>query len=336
MKSVRRWLHPLLGLLVAALFLYLAFGRMEWAEIEGVLRSAAPGPLFLALLALAGGFFTRIVRWWWMLRALEPELPLRSCTRPFLLSLAINNTVPLRAGDVVRAFGFRTALRSPPLRVVGTLVVERILDLFVLLALFFAGLLGVAAGAVPPAFVSTGVLLGMACLGGILVLVFAPERLHAILRAVLRSRRLARQSWAERAGALLQQLFDGLSILQSPGRAAQLLGLSLVAWTLEGAMFASVAWALHTEASPLGPWFALATGTLATLLPSSPGYVGTFDYFAMLGLVAYGASRTAAAAFALLVHLILWLPVTVVGAFYLVAPRGRLALRRTQSAAEAT
>ncbi len=56
-------------------------------------------------------------------------------------------------------------------------------------------------------------------------------------------------------------------------------------------MFATVAWSLRTDASPLGPWFALSTGTLATLLPSSPGYVGTFDYFAMLGLVAYGASR---------------------------------------------
>jgi glycosyltransferase 2 family protein len=57
----------------------------------------------------------------------------------------------------------------------------------------------------------------------------------------------------------------------------------------------------------------LGAGTLATLLPSSPGYVGTFDYFAALGLTAYGASLGAATAFALLVHLVLWVPVTVLG-----------------------
>lgn len=334
MSTGARWLRPLLGLVVAAIFLYLAVGRLEWASIEEILRSADRPLLLLALLALAAGFFTRIVRWWWMLRALEPQLPLRSCVRPFLLSLAINNTVPFRAGDVVRAFGFRAELRSPPLRVVGTLVVERILDLFVLLALFFAGLLGVAAGAVPPVFVTTGVVLGVAALSGILVLVFLPERLHALIARLLRSRPVARRAWAERAGALLQQLFDGLSILQSPRRAAQLLGLSLVAWTLEGAMFAAVASSLRTDASALGPWFALATGTLATLLPSSPGYVGTFDYFAMLGLVAYGAGRAPAAAFALLVHLILWLPVTAVGALYLVAPHGRIAWQRAQNASD--
>ncbi len=334
MKDSNRWLRPVLGFFVAAAFVYLAFGRLEWAEVEAALTSAAPGPLLLALAALAGGFSVRIIRWWWMLRALEPDLPLSSCVRPFLVSLAVNNTVPLRAGDLVRAFGFRDDLRSPPMRVLGTLVIERILDLFVLLALFFAGLLGVAAGAFPPAFVTTGVILGAFCLGGILVLVLAPTRMQALVMHILGSRMLRDRPWAGRAGALVEQLLGGLSLLQSPLRALQLLGMSLLAWTLEGAMFASAAWSLHTEASPLGPWFSLATGTLATLIPSSPGYVGTFDYFAMLGMMAYGASRTGAAAFALLVHLILWLPVTLVGALFFLAPRGRTAWRQAQTVNE--
>ncbi|MDQ3308609.1 MAG: flippase-like domain-containing protein [Gemmatimonadota bacterium] len=332
----KRWLRPIGGVLVAAAFVYLAFGRLHWSEIETVLRSASMPPLVLALVALAAGFSVRILRWWWMLRALEPGLRLHRCIRPFLVSIAVNNTVPLRAGDLVRAFGFADTLRSPPMRVIGTLVVERVLDMFVLLAFFFIGLLGVAAGAFPPAFVITGVILGTVCLTGILVLILVPDQLERLLLRLLQSRPLAKQRWTQQVSTLLAQLFAGLSLLRSPRRALQLLALSLVAWTLEGTMFAAVAWSLRTEASPLGPWFALSTGTLATLLPSSPGYVGTFDYFAMLGLVAYGASRTAAAAFALLVHLILWLPVTLVGAAYLAAPRGRLALRQAQSVPEPT
>jgi uncharacterized protein (TIRG00374 family) len=332
----KRWLRPVGGLLVAAVFVYLAFGRLQWSEIEAVLRSASMPPLVLALVALAAGFFVRVLRWWWMLRALEPELGLHRCVRPFLVSIAINNTLPLRAGDLVRAFGFANALRSPPMRVIGTLVIERVLDMFVLLAFFFAGLLGIAGGAFPQAFVTTGVVLGTLCLAGILVLILVPDRLERLFLRLLRSRPLAKQRWTQQASTLIEQLFAGLSLLRSPTRALGLLTLSLVAWTLEGSMFAAVAWSLQTDASPLGPWFALSTGTLATLLPSSPGYVGTFDYFAMLGLVAYGASRTAAAAFALLVHLILWLPVTLVGAAYLVAPRGRLALRQAQSAPQPT
>ena len=61
------------------------------------------------------------------------------------------------------------------------------------------------------------------------------------------------------------------------------------------------------------------------MIPSSPGYVGTFDYFAVQGLTAFGASHVIALTFALLVHLLLWLPVTVVGALFLVAPSRRRA-----------
>ena len=87
-----------------------------------------------------------------------------------------------------------------------------------------------------------------------------------------------------------------------------------------GAVFVAVAHALATPVAAAGPWFALATGTLATLLPGSPGHVGTFDWFAMLGLVAYGAPRAAATAHALLVHVVLWLPPTVIGGLLAMAP----------------
>jgi glycosyltransferase 2 family protein len=70
------------------------------------------------------------------------------------------------------------------------------------------------------------------------------------------------------------------------------------------------------------PWLSLAAATLATLLPSSPGYVGTFDYFATLGLTAYRSPAAGATAFALLTHLVLWLPITLAGLLTLLLSRG--------------
>ncbi|KPK48900.1 MAG: hypothetical protein AMS22_14540, partial [Thiotrichales bacterium SG8_50] len=58
--------------------------------------------------------------------------------------------------------------------------------------------------------------------------------------------------------------------------------------------------------------------TLATLIPSSPGYVGTFDYFAAQGIAAYGAAPEVSVAFALTVHAVLWAPLTAAGLVYLV------------------
>ena len=318
---MRSHLRTVAGLVLAAAFLWLAFGRVDWSSIGTVLSEATPGPLVLGVLALAAGFFVRIVRWWTMLRALEPAVSLRSCVRPFLLSLAVNNTMPLRAGDVVRAVGFRDALRSPVMRVVGTLLIERVLDLFVLVALFFVGLLAVPAGVVPRAFVVSTALLGGVALIALLVLVLSPGVLRVAADRATSSRMLEHRAWTPRVREPAHRLADTFALARSPARAMQLLSLSVLAWLLEGTMYACVAWALHVGGSPVAPWFTAATGTLATLIPSSPGYVGTFDYFAILGLTAFGAHRAAATALAVVVHVVLWLPVTIVGAAFLVKPR---------------
>jgi uncharacterized membrane protein YbhN (UPF0104 family) len=155
----------------------------------------------------------------------------------------------------------------------------------------------------------------------VLVLVFAPATLRAIVDRLAASDALAHRRVTPRLREAAHHLFDTVSLVQSPARAFRLVALSLLAWMLEGSMYACVAWSLHVGGSPIAPWFAAATGTLATLIPSSPGYVGTFDYFAILGLTAFGARRVIATAFAMIVHLILWLPVTLVGAAFFVAPR---------------
>jgi uncharacterized membrane protein YbhN (UPF0104 family) len=60
-----------------------------------------------------------------------------------------------------------------------------------------------------------------------------------------------------------------------------------------------------------------AVVTLATTLPSSPGYVGTFDTPGIATLTAYGVSKTIATSYTLVLHAALWLPITLLGFYYL-------------------
>ncbi len=55
---------------------------------------------------------------------------------------------------------------------------------------------------------------------------------------------------------------------------------------------------------------------IATTLPSAPGYVGTFDAPGIAVLVAYGVPQATAAAYTLVLHAALWLPITALGAYY--------------------
>jgi hypothetical protein len=263
-----------------------------------------------------------------MLRVLDPTLSLSACVWPFIASIAVNNTVPLRAGDALRVVAFRVELRAPPLRVLGTLVLERLLDLIVLLTFFFAGVLGLPPGAVPDRLVAVAAGLAGGSLVVLSALVFLGPSAPALVRALAARPAFAARGWSVPIERMGTTLADALNLLRTPSRLAALLGLSVLTWVLEGAVFATIARCFATGAADAGPWFALATATLATSLPSSPGYVGTFDYFAVLGLMAYGAAPEAAVAFALTVHAVLWLPLTALGLGYLLL-RGRTLWRRS-------
>lgn len=314
---MKRWLKPLVGLVVAVVFLRLAVNNMDWAAARATLRDASPTALLAAVALLAAGLAVRTLRWWRMLRELDTTLPASACVRPFLASLALNNTLPFRAGDVARTVGFRRTLRAPAARVLGTLVVERILDLATLLLFFFLGLASVPAGVIPRGLTLAALAATAGCLVALAVLVLLPQRVEALVRTMLARPALAAKPWRPKVEGAIGDLFASLGLLQRRGLAARLVLLSLLAWTLEGAVFAAVAIAIHAGVPLASAWFSMGTGTLATLIPSSPGYVGTFDYFAMLGLLAFGATRVAATTFAMLVHVVLWLPPTVAGAIAL-------------------
>jgi uncharacterized protein (TIRG00374 family) len=323
-RRAARWLKPTIGVAVTVGFLWLLGRALDFQALwQAIARLSLP-ILALALALLAIDYTLRIVRWWWMLRTFTPHLTLGACAWPFLTSTAVNNVMPLRAGDALRVFGFRHQLRSPAARVLGTLVIERILDLVVVLGFFFVGLLGLPSGKFPERFIHVADWLAGGCVVAVVALVLLASLLSGLVRRIEVSPAVAERKWAAAAAGHGLQLIDVMAMLQSPLRLIVLIALSILAWGFEGAVFATVAKAVDSGAGASGPWFAMATGTLATLIPSSPGYIGTFDYFAAQGLEAYGSLSPVAVAFALTVHAILWAPLTIAGLAYLFFHGARL------------
>ena len=307
-KTCTRWLRLSVGLAATTGFGWLLLHGLDRDALSLAFANLSLSSVLLALFFTAAAHAVRIVRWWWMLRGLEPDLPFGACVRPFLASLAINNVMPLRAGDAVRILGFRRQLRSSGMRILGTLVIERALDVVFLSGIFFLGVAGLPDGALPNGFVSAAAWLGGGGVAAMLVatiLLPLRERLPGL-------RFFAKRPWAEAISGHSDNLVAALSLARSAPSMLMLAGFSAVVWLLEGAAFVSVAAVLHPGLSPLSPWLSLAAGTLATAIPSSPGYVGTFDYFVALGITSYGAPPEVAAAFALTVHA-MWIPLTAAG-----------------------
>ena len=218
------------------------------------------------------------------------------------------------------------------MRVLGTVVVERTLDVAVLLGVAVACLAGLSGNVLPPALANGVAWLFVFCIGAAVALVWLAPWLVQLRqrRPGGRFARLAEGRWWPVVADQLGHLGDALLIARCLPRALVLVGLSILGWVLEGAVFVVVAAAFGADPLSGAPWLSLASGTLATVIPSSPGYVGTFDYFAARGFAAYGAPMSQAVAFAVTVHALLWVGLTLAGAPFAILRA--LALRRDSQA----
>jgi uncharacterized protein (TIRG00374 family) len=321
-RSPWRLVRALIGLAVTLAFLGLIVTSVDLGSMVAAFGVLALPWLLLALLLLAADYGLRIVRWWWMLRALEPKLPITACIWPYLSSIALNNVLPFRAGDALRVFGFRRQLRSPATRVLGTLVVERLLDMTTLLPLFFIGLAAAPGEDVPRAVTVPAAWLAAALALTLVALLALAPRLPTLITWLARQPGLAERDWSERLEHWGRSFIETFVVLRRAKDMLVLLVLSMAIWLLEAGVFTAVVAGFGAATAPLGALFAMASGTLSTLIPSSPGYVGTFDFFTLKALTVFGMAESTAAAAALTIHAVLWLPLTALGLAYLLV-RGR-------------
>lgn len=317
----------IIGIFVAAVFIWLAFSKLNWNDSMKVVAGANYFWVVVGFGMLALDYVLRILRWWLMLRFMVPNLLFGCCVGPFLASIALNNILPFRAGDIVRVVGFCKQLKLMPMQVLGTMIIERLLDLAALLAVFFITLKGIDKGIFPESFVHVCYWLTCAAVLFILFVILMPSLFKRCIIIIVEISKKRSWRFLENAGKWLSQFIGSLTLIHSRFLTVKLLVLSLGIWLFEGAMFAAIAKALLINNTVVGSWFSLSTGTLATLIPSTPGYVGTFDYFTMLGIMAYGVPQEVAAVFALVVHIVLWLPITIFGMLWLVLPAGKSVLR---------
>jgi uncharacterized protein (TIRG00374 family) len=298
------WLRLAVGCLITLALGYFLFSRIDLDALLAQLRQASAGTLLLACGSICIAFAIRIIRWWQMLRVSRPILHAGACVAPYMISIAFNNLLPFRLGDFYRIVGFSRQLQISSSTIFASVVVERLIDLAVLLAVLLVSLATWLGDSVPEAYVDLAYLLAALVVA---VLALLP------LFISLGNRILQRTMPAGRLVAVARDIEAAARRYYAPRLAVRLLGLTVLAWSFEGAAYGIVI-AGNSGYLSLGETASvLAAATLSTLIPSSPGYVGTFHYAATVTMEAAGMGRDAATATAILIHGVLWITTTAIG-----------------------
>lgn len=311
-----RGLKLAIGLVISAVFLYATLRAVPFGKVMAALAAARPEWIAASLGFVALAYLLKVYRWVTMLRSLGSTVRLSQAAAPFLGGVAFNNVLPFRAGDVIRVVAFQRFTGIPASGQIGTLALERLLDLFVLMAFLFTTVTFLQGDVLDEALLAGLKVAALAVAGAILIFIAAPRSIRLVVRSI--ETRIPR---LRPAGEALLRLSDAVATLSRPLFIARVTALSVFAWLAEGGAFFAVGMALGVAATPEAALLALSVGTLSTIIPSSPGYVGTFHYFTARALSGFGASEVGAAAYAILIHAILWLSITVTG-FLLLALSG--------------
>ncbi len=311
-----------LGIVVGASLLWLAMRTVDFEALGLALARAriAWAAPFLGL--LVGFYALKAVRWGVLLRPIG-RVPNRLLFRAVIIGYASNAILPAQLGDIVRAVvtSREMGLRLAP--ILTTLVVERALDLLVVVALLAVAALLLPD--VPAALVYAGIAVTAGCVAVMLALhsygrnearwISVLRRCSAWMPAGLRDRFLAQT----RAGA------DGARALAATGPFALVTALSVAKWLLiAGCNLVSLV-ALNIDVPPTAAVLVLACTVLALLLPSAPGYVGSIQVAYVLALAPFGVSAGDAVAASLFFHVFAYGFVVLAGWLYLHAGGYRLA-----------
>jgi hypothetical protein len=320
---MRKHTKTILGVLVSVAAVFAILHNINLADVAHATAGTSGSLVFAGVLSVGMGYVIRSFRWWRMLRLKNHSISLGTSAGVLMASFAANNVLPLRAGDALRVFGFRTVLRLPSTFVLATVVLERLLDL---LSLLLLGLCFIRTGGLTAMPVQMVRLVQVLSLGGmallIAILVFSKQlkicSLWLLGRCVPQTDRRDKTELAIRNVA---GLFESISLLE----AGHLALLSAAAWMFEAVLYVCVARAMHLHVSVSWLAMALLAANLSAIVPSSPGYVGTFHAAILAMLLLAGVERNAATAYAVVVHAVLWAGITFAGGVAYLLLRGKAA-----------
>jgi uncharacterized protein (TIRG00374 family) len=311
-RGWKSWIRQVLGIGISLVCLVLVFRRVDFDALKLALTEFRWHFLAIGLLSLAIDYAVRIERWAVMLRAAGAQVRTSRCIAPFLGSITLNNVLPLRAGDLVRALVFPSAIGVTRVTATASLVFERLIDLLTLLLSLGIGLL-VSPMPLPQWIGKTVMVVAAVGVVGLATIVIFGRPLLVLLEWIAQRFERGGVVFVAKLVRLVASLVEQLSAMGSPRTIARVVLLSAVIWVGEAGLFWAMFQGLDLPAGFPSALMVMAIATLSTLVPSSPGYVGPFHLAAFAAVRALGGTEAQAASFAVLTHLSLWLPTTVAG-----------------------
>ena len=320
----RRWAMIAAGLVLSAVFVGLLVWDVwgDWGKVWRALRAADYAYLVPSVGLLAVMYALRVLRWKVILRPVGGA-PYRHIASATLIGFMSSCILPARAGEFIRPYVLHRRAGLPFGVAAGTAGLERVFDLvgaLSLLALSLTLMRGLDLTRIPSQNLSVlnevrqkgPWLAALAVVGlcGVVALAFAPS---LMLRVGEYFVRFLPGRWQGPLRGFMEHVTRSMQFLRAPGRVAAALLLTLAIWFCFPLSTYSLARGFGLDLPFAGALLAQVMITALVALPQAPGFIGSFQYAAVVGMQLFGVPTGDANAFAIVLWAINVFPITVVG-----------------------
>lgn len=272
-------LKYLVSIALGAVLVWLAFRNEDWSDFGARLATVDPVPVvgYLALFSVA--HVLRIVRWGVLVRALGP-IRWREVFSAGAVGYMCIIVFPLRLGEFVRPYLVRGKAGITASGALATVVVERVIDGLLFVALFFTfiSLLPPSGHPAVDAVKISAWLAGAVFLGALVVLIAAHWRRAQTVAVLAAVGNRINRGLTSKAVGLLDAFLDGLRVLPDKRRLMAFMAFTVVYWVALGVGMRLMALGTHIpDLSWVGGFALLTVLTVGIMIPAGPGFTGTFE-----------------------------------------------------------
>jgi uncharacterized protein (TIRG00374 family) len=312
------------GLLITAVFLYLVLHQIDTRALTQAVVHAHYGWLIPAFIVYILGYLIRAVRWKFLLNTIKP-LPWARLLPPLILGFTVNNILPARAGEFVGAYVVGKREGVSKTAAFATVVMQRVFDglvmvLFAVIVLYcfkiplhlaggetkFVDMVNIVIKATATFFVLLFIVLFM--------MITWKEQFTRVFKKIIQ--------WmpavlAPKVEKLSNSFLEGLAVMRNRRDSMLAFAFSILAWTGESAAYYFVMRAFGLDFPVYVAIMLMAVINLGIMVPSSPGYIGPFEFFGVGTLLLFGIPKSESLPCILVIHSLVWLPITLWGFYYM-------------------
>lgn len=304
-----------LGILLSVFFLYLALRKVDFGQMWLALKQADYFHLLPAVAVLFISHLLRAFRWRYLLDPIR-RLDISSLFSSLIIGYAANVVMPAHLGEFLRSYVASKKNRISMSSIFATIVTERVIDVFSLLSLM---LLAILLFQFPAWVARSGYIMLFTAIGLSAFLILLKTTSFTATRVFSFLLKQFPKAYETKIQLALEKFLSGFVPLRHWHDYITVAMLSLLIWACYGLVFHFALISFHfSEAFRLN-WSAslilLIITTIAVVVPSSPGYVGTYHYLCQISLAMFAVPAGPALSFATVVHALNFLPVFVLGLF---------------------